>query len=79
MGQECASHGQLIRAMSDSQGPGENLQLLCEDEDKLAKVCPKLEPIEVGAAQTGAGSGLAANTSAATLGLYLVATLGEAH
>lgn len=51
-----------------------DITLLCEDEDKLAKSCAELEPIKV-----SKEFNLANSQSPSATGLYLVATLGEAE
>lgn len=74
MGAECAQHKPIIEELA-YQVVSDDINLVCEEEDKLVKTCAKLEPLQFKRQQPNAKPD--PRTSAPTLALYLVATLGE--
>lgn len=90
IGQECAAHREILEEMEASTSPSE-MNLICEEDDKLAKICPTLGPIEqpgkggggpvpsslASQFKSGAGDKEQPKFTSAGLGMYLVATLGE--
>lgn len=76
IGAECAEHKEHIEEALQSVSSNE-LSLVCEEEEKLEKLCPKLEPIKLDGKQQA--NKLFANLSPAVMGIYIVSTLGEPY
>lgn len=77
VGEECASHKGMADDLLQSIMV-EDVSLVCEDEEKLSKVCPKLEKVDLEPLRRDptfkVGPG---GQSGSTMALYLFATLGE--
>lgn len=58
-----------------TQIASDDLNLVCEEEEKLAKLCPTLEPLQF--KRNSSYSPRGDRESPAVVGLYLFATLGE--
>lgn len=72
-GQECAAHKLMVEELADTI-VSEQLNLVCDDEEKLSKICPKLEPLQFKRVSNfEPGSRLPFSV----LAIYLIATLGE--
>lgn len=70
---ECNEHREIIEELIDEIINKES-KLVCEDDDKLAKLCPKLEPLQFKLIDNYSSPG---GKSSAGLVIYLIATLGE--
>ena len=68
---ECPNTQETVDEMANGVTPGES-EMICDDEEKLAKICPKLEQLKLPATFNRTRG-----VSAATLGIYIIATLGE--
>lgn len=73
VGDECSNHKPAAEDLLN-QIITDDLMLICDDDDKLTKVCPKLEQL---VAKPDPNFKLAQGRSPPGMALYLIATLGE--